>query len=123
MILALPFILSVYNLSDEAARYANDIILYHAACVVTIWPLSFTLPNTLRAAADVKSHHGPLHHLHVGVPVRIQLPAHHGVPYGDLRCLGRDDHRLACPRNLLRLQVQERAVAEDYFLIKRMCLL
>ena len=54
VILALPFILSVYNLSDEAARYANDIILYHAACVVTIWPLSFTLPNTLRAAADVK---------------------------------------------------------------------
>ena len=54
VILALPFILSVYNLSDEAVRYANDIILYHAACVVTIWPLSFTLPNTLRAAADVK---------------------------------------------------------------------
>lgn len=54
VILALPFILSVYNLSDEAARYANDIILYHAACVVTIWPLSFTLPNTLRAAADMK---------------------------------------------------------------------
>lgn len=54
VILALPFILSVYNLSDEAARYANDIILYHTACVVTIWPLSFTLPNTLRAAADVK---------------------------------------------------------------------
>ena len=54
VILALPFILSVYNLSDEAARYANDIILYHEACVVTIWPLSFTLPNTLRAAADVK---------------------------------------------------------------------
>ena len=54
VILALPFILSVYTLSDEAARYANDIILYHAACVVTIWPLSFTLPNTLRAAADVK---------------------------------------------------------------------
>ncbi len=54
VILALPFILSIYNLSDEAARYTNDIILYHAACVVTIWPLSFTLPNTLRAAADVK---------------------------------------------------------------------
>lgn len=54
VILALPFILSVYNISDEAAQYANDIILYHAACVVTIWPLSFTLPNTLRAAADVK---------------------------------------------------------------------
>ena len=54
VILALPFILSIYNLSDEAARYTNDIILYHAACVVTIWPFSFTLPNTLRAAADVK---------------------------------------------------------------------
>lgn len=50
----LPFLIRLYNLSPEAAGYTHDIIWYHALCVVTIWPLSFTLPNTLRAAADVK---------------------------------------------------------------------
>ena len=84
-------------------------------------PLSFTLPNTLRAAADVKVTM-VLSIISMGVPVWFQLSADHGVSYGNLRCLGCHDHRLACPRNLLRLQVQERAVAEDYFLIKRMCL-
>lgn len=51
---ALPFLIKMYHLSPEAAGYTQKIIWYHAACVVTIWPLSFTLPNTLRAAADVK---------------------------------------------------------------------
>ena len=52
-----------------------------------------------------ESDHDPLDHLHVGVPVRIQLPAHDGIPYGDLRCLGRDDNRLARARDLLCLPV------------------
>lgn len=51
---ALPFLIKLYNLSPEAAGYTKEIIWYHAACVVTIWPLSFTLPNALRASADVK---------------------------------------------------------------------
>lgn len=50
----LPFLIELYHLSPEAAGYTRNIIWYHAACVVTIWPLSFTLPNTLRAAGDVK---------------------------------------------------------------------
>lgn len=50
---ALPLLISLYNLSPEAAGYTKEIIWYHALCVVTIWPLSFTLPNTFRAAADV----------------------------------------------------------------------
>lgn len=54
VVLAMPLVVSIYNLSDEASAYAAKILLYHSACVVTIWPLSFTLPNTLRAAADVK---------------------------------------------------------------------
>lgn len=123
VILVLPFILSVYNLSDEAAQYANDIILYHAACVVTILAAVLHAAEYAARRGGCEGHHGALHHLHVGVPVWFQLPADHGVPYGNLRCLGCYDHRLACARNLLRLQVQERAVAEDYFLIKRMCLL
>lgn len=54
VLLALPFLIRLYNLSPEAAGYVHDIIWYHGFCVILIWPLSFTLPNTLRAAADVK---------------------------------------------------------------------
>ena len=51
---ALPYFIRLYNLSPEAAGYVDDIIFYHAFCVMTVWPLSFNLPNTLRAASDVK---------------------------------------------------------------------
>lgn len=50
----LPTVIELYHLSPEAAGYAHKIIWYHGMCVLTIWPLSFTLPNTLRAASDVK---------------------------------------------------------------------
>ncbi|MDY3250138.1 MAG: MATE family efflux transporter [Candidatus Choladocola sp.] len=50
----LPVLIRLYNLSPEAAGYTKEIIWYHTFCVLTIWPLSFTLPNTLRASADVK---------------------------------------------------------------------
>ena len=50
----LSYFIRLYSLSPEAAGYVDDIIFYHAFCVMTIWPLSFTLPNTLRAASDVK---------------------------------------------------------------------
>lgn len=53
VVLALPLILQVYGLSDLASHYARQILLYHAVCAVVIWPLSFTLPNTLRASNDV----------------------------------------------------------------------
>lgn len=54
VILLLPFVIRIYGLSQEASDYAYRILVYHSICVVTIWPLSFSLPNTLRAAADVK---------------------------------------------------------------------
>lgn len=54
VVFLIPFIISVYGLSKEASDYAYKILIYHSICVVTIWPLSFTLPNTLRAANDVK---------------------------------------------------------------------
>lgn len=47
-------ILDVYNLSQETSRMARDIIIYHGVMGMLIWPLSFTLPNTLRACNDVK---------------------------------------------------------------------
>lgn len=54
VVLAVPFVVGIYGLSEEASNYARQILIYHSICVVTIWPLSFSLPNTLRAAADVK---------------------------------------------------------------------
>lgn len=53
VVLAVPFIIQIYGLSTEASQYAHKILIYHSICAVTIWPLSFSLPNTLRASADV----------------------------------------------------------------------
>ena len=53
IILILPFIIRIYNLSPETGQLARQIITYHAVFAMMIWPLSFTLPNTLRAANDV----------------------------------------------------------------------
>lgn len=50
----LPFLIKLYNLGTEAAEITQWIIIFHAVCACLIWPLSFCLPNTLRAANDVK---------------------------------------------------------------------
>lgn len=51
----LPMILKVYNLSDVTSEMTRQIIIYHDLCAILIWPLSFSIPNTLRAANDVKA--------------------------------------------------------------------
>lgn len=53
IVLILPFIIRIYNLSPETGQLARQIITYHAVLSMMFWPLSFTLPNTLRAANDV----------------------------------------------------------------------
>lgn len=53
IVAALGFIIWIYHLSPETGRMAREIITYHAVCAIAIWPLAFTLPNTLRAANDV----------------------------------------------------------------------
>lgn len=53
IVAVLSFIIKIYNLSPETGKMAEEIILYHAVCSVLIWPVAFTLPNTLRAANDV----------------------------------------------------------------------
>ncbi len=47
-------ICTAYQLLPETENLARQIILYHSVCCVLIWPASFTLPNALRAANDVK---------------------------------------------------------------------
>lgn len=53
VVLALPLIIFVYNLSPETSAMVREIIIMHSVCAIFIWPLSFTIPNTLRAANDV----------------------------------------------------------------------
>lgn len=55
ILIALPFLIQLYHLSPEAAGYTRKIIYAHTLGAVTIWPLAFTIPNTLRAASDVKN--------------------------------------------------------------------
>ena len=47
-------IVSTYNLTGDSFDLAMHLLLYHSLCVCTVWPLSFTLPNSFRAASDVK---------------------------------------------------------------------
>lgn len=54
MFFLLPFILQVYQLSDETRNLAFKLLVFHEICASTLWPLAFTLPHTLRAANDVK---------------------------------------------------------------------
>ena len=57
-VLDIPFmvfmykILSLYNMSAETTKLAYYMAFTHTFCAILIWPLSFTLPNSLRAAND-----------------------------------------------------------------------
>ena len=54
VMISLPLILPIYNLSDETLKLASILILIHCTCSLFFWPASFVLPNALRAANDVK---------------------------------------------------------------------
>ena len=48
------FFVGLFNLSEGASQLAQSIIYIHSIFTCTIWPVSFTLPNSFRAASDVK---------------------------------------------------------------------
>ncbi|MCU6746080.1 MULTISPECIES: MATE family efflux transporter [Lachnospiraceae] len=48
----LPLILWAYNLSDITAEMTRKILYFHSISCMLIWPISFSLPSTLRAAGD-----------------------------------------------------------------------
>lgn len=50
----LPFILKVYHLSDRTAEVTRQIVWFHGICSIFLWPPSFTVPYTFRAAGDAK---------------------------------------------------------------------
>lgn len=50
----LPLILHVYGLSEAATSLTKQIVLWHAALSIIVWPLAYTLPVTFRAAGDAR---------------------------------------------------------------------
>lgn len=49
-----PLILRAYQLSADSLALALALVLIHCLCAIPLWPPSFTLPNALRAAGDVR---------------------------------------------------------------------
>lgn len=49
-----PSILRIYHVSDTAAHLAQIILWMHGGFGVLMWPASFTLPQTLKAAGDTR---------------------------------------------------------------------
>lgn len=49
-----PVLVRPFNLSDEARSLASGVIRTCMVANIFLWPMSFTLPNVLRAAGDAK---------------------------------------------------------------------
>ena len=54
IVVLLPVILRIYNLSDITADTTRQIIIFYAVCSILFWPMSFTIPATFRASGDAK---------------------------------------------------------------------
>lgn len=54
VILTMPLSMKLYGLSEETLQLAMILALIHDGCGILLWPASFTLPNVLRAANDVR---------------------------------------------------------------------
>lgn len=53
ILLGLKWILSIYGLSEETMALAYKLVFIHNGCAMILWPISFVLPNMLRACNDV----------------------------------------------------------------------
>lgn len=54
ILITMPVLISLYNLSPETSALATKLVLIHNGCAILLWPASFTLSNALRAASDIK---------------------------------------------------------------------
>ncbi len=54
LILSLPIVIPCFHLSSETASLTTLLVVIHSGVGIFIWPLSFTFPNALRAANDVR---------------------------------------------------------------------
>ena len=53
-LVGLPWILQLYKVSEEAEACASRLVWLHGVLGAVFWPLSFTLPQALRAAGDTR---------------------------------------------------------------------
>lgn len=54
VILCTPIIVGFFKLSPDTAEITGNLIMFNGVFAMTLWPLSFTLPNALKGAYDVK---------------------------------------------------------------------
>lgn len=54
ILLSMGKILELYNLSDQTAAMARQILVFTCIWGIITWPFSFLIPSTLRASNDVK---------------------------------------------------------------------
>lgn len=54
IILLLPQILKLYGLGSDTTQLSYTLVMIHDVAAILMWPLSFTLPNMLRACNDVR---------------------------------------------------------------------
>ncbi len=54
ILLSLPWILKLYGLTEETTSLAYILVMIHNGMAIFLWPLSFVLPNMLRACNDVR---------------------------------------------------------------------
>lgn len=54
ILVSLPLLFRLYHISDETRQLASILVFIHAGSGILLWPASFTLPNALRAASDVR---------------------------------------------------------------------
>lgn len=54
IVLMLPLIMRAYSLTPETTTLAKELLYWYTLFMVTLWPTAFTLPNSLRAASDVR---------------------------------------------------------------------
>lgn len=54
LFVASPLIVKIYNLEASTASTVVDLLRYYSLTCAILWPLSFALPNALRAVGQVK---------------------------------------------------------------------
>ena len=105
ILLFLRQLVGIYALSGETMELAITLVTIHAGCAIIFWPLSFVLPNALRAANDVK----------FTMVVSILSMACWRLGFSYLLCVrmgcgcvGGYGHRLDLPRDLLCAALPQR---------------
>lgn len=82
VIVALPWILDLYTLSNEARDFTYILVIMHNVMAFALHPTSFVLPNGLRAAGDVK------YSMYVGIGSMIAFRLGAAVLFGIVLNMG-----------------------------------